>query len=562
MRRLVQAVLRSLALRLLVPVVAIVTLVMAAYGVVTFWMIRSSYTELAAAEARRSSELVLRAVHDRMLEGAQSRVQHTIDALTAGGRVTGIRLYTTGGRIAQSTVPEEIGSTLDRRAPACASCHVDGGAAEPGDRCDLVATAAGLTRMRHFEVIPNDPSCADCHGAAGEQPILGVLDLELEMSTLDRALDRARAMIVGTLTGVVLLVGVASTVVVRRLVDRPVRQLYAGTRRIALGDLDTPLVVRGSHELAALAEAFNQMAQEVKRSRQEAASWSQRLEEKVVAKTDELRQAQRQVLHTERMASLGRLAATVAHELNNPLAGILSCARLVERELSDEPALPEPVRESVGVSLRLIDQECSRCGSIVQNLLLFARNSGGTEMARVDVDQIVDRSLMLVRHRLELAAIRLDREADPGTPGDFAITANAGELEQALVALLVNAIEAMEADREGVLTVRLRGDEGWLEVTVADTGVGIHPEVLPHIFEPFFSTKQRESGVGLGLAIVYGIVQRHGGTIGVDSSAGEGTTVTLRLPREQGAPPAEPARRRGRGRPGGGGAPGGATEVS
>jgi two-component system, NtrC family, sensor kinase len=532
MARLVEAIVRSLSLRLLVPLLAIVTGVLAAYGAVTLYVTRQHFTELVAAEARRSSELVLRALHDRMLEGAQSDVQRTVDALTSGGTVTGIRLYTTAGAVAQSTVASEVGARLERGDGICGSCHGPTGTAATGTRRDLVQAVAGGTRLRHLEVIPNHPSCGGCHAGTDAQAILGVLDLELAMDPLDRALSEARRLILGTLVGLVLFTGLASTLVIQRLVHRPVRQLYEGTRRIARGDLDSRIEVAGRHELSALAESFNQMTHEVKAARQEVTSWSQRLEDKVVAKTDELRQAQRQVLHTERMASLGRLAATVAHELNNPLGGILSCARLVERELAEQP-LPPAVRRDLEESLHLIERECSRCGSIVSNLLLFARHSGGTEMAPVDVAQVIDRSLMLVRHRLELASIQLERSDEPYGETGFTITAHAGQLEQALVALLVNAVEAMEPDREGVLAVRLGGDADHVEIAIADTGVGIHPDVLPHIFEPFFSTKDKESGVGLGLAIVYGIVQRHGGTIAVDSTTGQGTSFVLRMPRRQ-----------------------------
>jgi two-component system, NtrC family, sensor kinase len=429
MARLVEAIVRSLSLRLLVPLLAIVTAVLAAYGAVTLYVTRQHFTELVAAEARRSSELVLRALHDRMLEGAQSDVQRTIDALTSGGTVTGIRLYTTAGAVAQSTVASEVGSRLERGDGICSSCHGPTGTAAAGSRRDMVQAAAGGTRLRHLEVIPNQPSCGGCHAGTDAQAILGVLDLELAMDPLDRALSEARRLILGTLVGLVLVTGLASTLVIQRLVHHPVRQLYEGTRRIARGDLDTRIEVAGRHELSALAESFNQMTHEVKSARQEVTSWSQRLEEKVVAKTDELRQAQRQVLHTERMASLGRLAATVAHELNNPLGG---------------------------------------------------------------------------------------------------------QLEQALVALLVNAVEAMKdlPGGDGCSPCGSRGDADEVEIDVADTGVGIHPDVLPHIFEPFFSTKDAESGVGLGLAVVYGIVQRHGGA---DRSrlarVGEGTTFVLHLPR-------------------------------
>jgi two-component system NtrC family sensor kinase len=242
----------------------------------------------------------------------------------------------------------------------------------------------------------------------------------------------------------------------------------------------------------------------------------------------------------EKMASLGKLSATVAHELNNPLTGILTYARLVEREVADLP-LDEATRAELSGQLRLIQAECSRCGGIVQNLLLFARRTEGTAMTAIDLNEVVDRGLKLVKHHLDLHSIRLDRAPLAGDPR---LVADGGQLEQALVALFVNAIEAMEGPEGGdVLTVHLDRQEGWVCIDVGDTGVGIHRDILPHIFEPFFSTKNKESGVGLGLAVVYGIIERHGGSIEVESEPGRGTTFHLRIPAE----PRVPARGEDRG---------------
>jgi two-component system NtrC family sensor kinase len=271
------------------------------------------------------------------------------------------------------------------------------------------------------------------------------------------------------------------------------------------------------------------MAGDLRTARRELTEWSQKLEDKVVEKTEELGRAQRQVLQMEKMASLGKMSATVAHELNNPLTGILTYAGLVRREISGQPIATE-MREELTQYLSLIEKECKRCGAIVQNLLLFARPTG-MDMASLDLNQVVQRSLMLVRHHLEISGVKLHCER---LSGDSRIVADEGQLEQALIALLVNAVEAMKGlpASEGQLSVRLRGTADEVEIDVADTGAGIPPEVLPQIFEPFFSTKEAENGVGLGLSVVYGIVQRHGGRIDVESQVGQGTVFHVRLPRE------------------------------
>ena len=176
-----------------------------------------------------------------------------------------------------------------------------------------------------------------------------------------------------------------------------------------------------------------------------------------------------------------------------------------------------------------MDQECRRCGDIVKNLLLFARRRGA-EFAPIDLNEEVERSLMLVRHHMEISGIELRHQP---LEGDSQIIADPGQLEQALVALLVNAVEAMAGagDDGGVLSVGMTGTADEVSIDIGDTGQGIPPEVVPRIFEPFFSTKEEESRVGLGLAVVYGIVQRHGGTIEVESEPGRGTVFHLRLSR-------------------------------
>lgn len=526
------SLLHSLSVRLLLPLLAILTVVLAVHSAMSFQATEQQFIELVGAEAHRLARVILSATHDRMLVDRQVDVQRTIQQLAEGGGVTRIRLYDAGGRIAQSTRAEEIGERVERLQQPCLNCHGarTRSAAARTRQTDLVTQVSGRPVLRHLSVISNEASCASasCHPNASVQPVLGVLDVELSMDPLAEALRTARRRTLWTLGVLLVLAGSVSTVLIQRLVQRPVDELHRGTQRIARGEMDRPIEVRGRHELAELAEEFNWMAAEVKAAREEVTDWSRRLEEKVVEKSDELRRAQRQVLQMERMASLGKLAATVAHEINNPISGILTTARLVERELRDQP-LPPDLAGELSQHLQLIAQECARCGNIVRNLLLFARHSGG-EMAPVDANEVASRSLTLMRHHLEMHGIELQRQL---LEGDSELVADGAQLQQALLALLVNAVEAMASANEkgGVLGLRVEGEAEAVTFHVQDTGVGIHPEVLPHIFEPFFSTKHQESGVGLGLAVVYGIVQRHGGTITVDSEPGRGTTFHVRIPR-------------------------------
>jgi two-component system NtrC family sensor kinase len=531
---------QSLGFRLLVPLVVTIGAVLAVHAMISFRSTKEDFLRFVRGDVDRSSELIRRATHDGMLLNRKDEVQATIERLAQGPEIAAIRIYNKDpdGTIAMSAHREEIGHRIADDSDVCLSCH------EPDAPRDAARDTALIERrtaarvgdepeaLRRLSVIENEPSCstADCHAHPADQRVLGVLDIEMSTALLEAAVHTAQTQFLWTTLILVLVVGLVVVVFIRRGVQRPVQRLFEGTRRIADGDLDTPIEVRGRHELARLAEAFNQMAGDLGAARRQITEWSQNLEQKVAEKTAELGLAQRQVLHMEKMASLGKLSATVAHEINNPISGVLNYARLVRREIAEQPIAPE-VRDELTRYLTLVEKECARCGAIVQNLLVFSRRTGA-EFAAVDLNEVVEQGLMLVRHHLEISGLKLHCEL---LEGDSRIVGDAGQLRQALVALLVNAVEAMKGlpESAGELTVRLHGDGEEVQIDVGDTGVGIPPDVLPRIFEPFFSTKETQNCVGLGLAVVYGIVQRHGGRIEVESKVGRGTVFHLRLPRRQ-----------------------------
>ncbi|NUQ64076.1 MAG: HAMP domain-containing protein [Pirellulales bacterium] len=523
---------QSLSFRLLAPLFLTLGVVLAVHAMISFRSTKEELLSFVRADVDRSSGLIKRATHDGMLLNKKEEVQATIERLAQGPEIAAIRVYDKDGAIVMSAQQEEIGRRIEPDSDTCLSCHEQRMPKDTAvlERRSLARVGDGPEVLRHLSVIGNEASCAtaECHAHPPDQRVLGVLDLEMSMAPLDAAIHASQRQFLWTTMILVGILGVIVAVFIRRFVQRPVLKLYEGTRRIAEGDLGTRIEVRGGHELAHLAEAFNHMAVELSDARREVTEWSQHLEEKVVEKTEELSRVQRQVLHMEKMASLGKLSATVAHELNNPISGVLTYARLVRREIAQQPIEAE-TREELTRYLTLVEKECKRCGAIVQNLLLFARPKGA-EMARVDLNEVVEHSLMLVRHHLEVSGVKLHSEI---LSKDRELIADGGQLQQALVALLVNAVESMKGleDGKAELSLRISEDRDEVHIEVGDTGVGIPPQVLPQIFEPFFSTKEKENGVGLGLAVVYGIVQRHGGRIEVDSKVGRGTVFHLRLPK-------------------------------
>ena len=244
-----------------------------------------------------------------------------------------------------------------------------------------------------------------------------------------------------------------------------------------------------------------------------------------LAAETELQHTQSSLAMSEKMASLGKLSAMVAHEINNPLAGILSYARLTGRYLEQRENCAEHL-DTISENLTLIGNEAKRCGNIVKNLLQFARQSVG-DVGLVHVNEIISVSTRIIEHSARMKKIALKRVFDQG---DDEVQCDAGAIQQIMVALIVNAIEASPESSEIIVTTDCSDQEN-ISLRITDCGCGIPDENLNKIFEPFFSTKESNKSLGLGLAAVYGIVRRHGGEINVDSKQGSGTTFTIRLPR-------------------------------
>jgi two-component system NtrC family sensor kinase len=387
----------------------------------------------------------------------------------------------------------------------------------------------------------NEAGCSEgCHVHAPSKRVLGVLDIALSLAKVDAevaAFVRRTAAMAGV---TLLLLAVLLTVLVRRAVIRPVRDLVERTRGVARGEFGHPIPVRSRDEIGELASSFNQMDDALAKTRGELNLLVETLEQRVEERTRELRDAQAQLVQKEKLASLGRLSASIAHEINNPLAGILTYVKLISRRLRTGSTGSEGIATAVQ-QLAVVERETQRCTAIVRNLLDFARQRGPA-FKDVDVSAVLEEAIALVANRMTLQGIEIVRELTPVPP----VRADSGQLRQAVVNLLINACDAMPNGGRVCLATRpvegaetgdaAHAGEGnsaaqratYIEIQVKDQGQGIRPEHLPMIFDPFFTTK--EKGTGLGLSVVYGIMEKHGGKIEVDSRVGQGTTITLRLP--------------------------------
>ncbi len=305
---------------------------------------------------------------------------------------------------------------------------------------------------------------------------------------------------------------------IARRITRPLGVMVEATDRIARGDLDHRLPEEGRDEIGHLAHSFNRMTEDLHDAREDLTQWGRTLERRVEERTQELRETQGQLIQSEKLASLGKMAAGVAHEINNPLTSILLNTYLLLEDCGET----DEERES----LTLIADEASRAAQIVAGLLDFARQTPAQEV-RADVNDIIERTVQLHEMQASVRNIRIEKALDRSLPP---VDLDKNKIQQVFSNLIMNAREAMpEGGTLGVAS-RLSGDGTFLEIVFSDTGVGIPKDNIPKLFDPFFTTKS--FGTGLGLAVSYGIIRQRGGTIDVQSEVGRGSVFTVRLPLE------------------------------
>jgi two-component system NtrC family sensor kinase len=302
------------------------------------------------------------------------------------------------------------------------------------------------------------------------------------------------------------------------VLTRPIRQMVEATRSVAAGNFDHPVAVATEGEIGLLAHSINAMQGSLRQMRADLEEATRTLEDKVWARTTELARMQARMAQSERLASIGVLAAGVAHEINNPLGGILALTALTLEDL--------PAGDARRANLEEVVRQTRRCGEIVKHLLEYSRQHRVSAEA-VDLNELLEKTLALLERQSIFLNVRVERRLEPGLP---TVVADRSQLQQVFVNILINAVQAMDERGTVAVATRLDPSRGEVALTFRDTGCGIPAEQLDRIFDPFFTTKESGQGTGLGLSIAYGIVSRHQGTITVESTPGEGTTFTVRLP--------------------------------
>lgn len=614
---------RKVGSKLTVAVVLTVLLIITVFAYVNIRSHNTSLLEEVERHAIQVSQTVKSSTEYDMLLNDPDRIHETIKRLGAEKSIERIRIMNKAGQVTYSSDPAEIGKSVDRETESCSRCHAF---QPPLERLDMEARTRVFRRpqdsSRALGVITpiyNQRACwtAECHEHPESQTVLGVFDVVMPLAAVDADLRRGRLEMVVFAVSAVLALSLILGIFVRRWVSVPVEHLVAATRRVAGGDLSKTMDEKRTDELGTLARSFNHM-------------------------TRKLAEARLQLAQSDKMASLGRLAAGVAHEINNPLTGVLTFSSLLlkrSRDAEDRKDLEVIVRETL------------RCRDIVKSLLDFARQSVTTKRES-DLNEVIERSLAVSERQLTLNRVAVDRQLRSPLPR---AVVDANQMEQVFMNLIVNAADAI-GERGGTITIRTdvlslppagvvqiknafcpkrhnlmdaevrfdgkaairvkarcEGQEGlvyldpiygragnrhgfavdhrkrnqvvcpecsqsllvegracpscgaalftfespprgmvetctrpgcnwqqwpvvdaagsrdYLEIQIRDTGCGIAPENLAKIYEPFYSTKGAK-GTGLGLAVAWGIVDNHNGTIAVQSEVGKGTTFTIRIP--------------------------------
>lgn len=614
----------KIGLKLIVAVGAITIVII---GVFSYFSIHAQSNALlsqAEMHANRLSEAIKNSTLTSMLENKKEEVHAIINTVAHEPSITEIRIFNKEGVVTFSSRKDLIGKMVDKHAESCYACHTKDAPLQKlpiDERTRIYRISPDSSRvLAVINPIYNKPSCyeADCHAHSRDQAVLGVLDIKLDLEAVDRQIQDNKVRLIVFAAIAILALSIFIAYFVRKWIGGPVSELVKATNQVSSGNINYTIDNPGKDELGILAKSFNKM-------------------------TKSLAEAKQQLFQSDKMASLGRLAAGVAHEINNPLTGVLTHSSFLLKRTKDNPEMQE--------TLEVIVRETIRSREIVKSLLDFSRQTV-PKKNKADINKIIKSAVEVVASQLLLKRIELDAKFDASLPE---ITVDSNQIQQVFINLLVNAADAIgdnggritvspslislaphglaqikaavcpkghdlmdsEIKIYGLPTVKVKvvsngnagtinldpvygkhrhqygieiergkdlrvscpqcdislieenvncpecgssvchfevlahgtfegctnpkctwqrwqamdeaGHKDYLEVKIADTGQGIPKEDISRIFEPFYTTKGQH-GNGLGLAVTWGIIDNHDGTIDVESEIGKGTTFIVHLP--------------------------------
>lgn len=524
---------QALKLKVVLYVGIGLTVVLGLYSVFMVRQQREDLLDTAVAHVLQLSDAIVRSTHFMMLQNQPYNVHRIIADVGRDDNFDRIRIFSKKGVVIDSTVVSEVGLALDRKADGCISCHrTDEPRSSVGDadRVRFFSTPDGRRMVGTMQVIRNEPACqsAGCHVGESQQSTLGVVDVIYSLDEIDRRIRASATRIAELSLAFVLLAAVCVGALVHRLVYTPLRDLEDGAKRLAAGNLDQSIPVRSADELGQVASSFNTMTAALRQSQAELRESARTLEQKVEERTLQLRAAEAEAHQSDKLAAVGLLASGVAHEINNPLTGVLTFSHLIRQKMPDGSADAE--------DMDLVIRETRRCASIVRRLLDFARQKA-PEMRFADLNAVILDVARFIERSAHLHNTAMTIDLDPDLPQ---VWIDEDQIKQVIMNILVNAQHATESG--GSIAIRSRRHPtplspepgaapiDMIEVSVVDTGCGIPDDDLQRIFDPFFTSKDVGKGTGLGLSVSHGIVKAHGGTIRVESAVGRGSTFRVYLP--------------------------------
>jgi len=526
---------KTLKFKIVLYLALALTLAMLAFSLLVIRHQRDELLREAVSHVAQISEVIKKSTRFAMLTNQPTYVDSIIRDVSNQGAIEKVRILSKDGTIIHSTYLPELGLKVDRKAEACVLCHRSETSLEQipqSQRSRIFTTPEGRRMLGSMDVIRNELSCqsANCHVHSKAQSVLGVLDIVYSLDDIDGTMQMNAITMGAYSIGFIIIVSLGVGFFVHRLVYVPLRDLEAGARRISSGNLEQMIPVRSEDEFGQLAASFNAMTVALGNSQLQLREWGHTLEQKVEKRTQELRIAEAETARTEKLASVGLLAAGIAHELNNPLTGVLTFTTLLRKKMPDGSADAE--------DLDLVIRETKRCATIIRRLLDFAREKA-PEKNFADLNQVIEDTARIIERPASFRDIEIAMDLDPDLPQ---VWVDSDLIKQVIMNMLVNAQHAIE--HEGSITVRSRrfpqpksSEPGtqpvpMVEISIIDTGCGIPEKNLKRIFDPFFTSKEVGKGTGLGLSVSHGIVRAHGGVIEVESMVGKGSTFRIYLPQE------------------------------
>ncbi len=482
------------------------------------------------------SSIVEGALYNSMLENDSSQLQNTIDIINGMPGIQDVNMYDSLDNLVYSSFTYD---TIGHNNPNCKDCHNNLRRMFPRKEksfkivnvdsdCEMDEKGYSHRILLIKSPILNEKSCytAACHEHYESDEVLGSIIVRIPLEELDTAIASSSSNFFFLAALTTFLLVVALMIFSRSKIRKPLKEITKASLAVSQGDKNTRLNIKGNQlsDIQMVSSAFNNMLDNLEVATNELQNWSRQLEYKVQKKSEEITEMQKEMVHVERIASLGKLSSSVAHEINNPLAGILTYAKLVQKHLN-KPEIDCSQKESMLKYLGVIEKETKRCGEIVNSLLEFSRKDQH-DFEVSHIHEALKEAHTLMSHKFKMANIIF--YTDFAAESDI-VHCSQNQIKQACIAILLNASEAVLENGEIIMKTSNPSDDE-IRIDITDNGVGISPEDTPHIFEPFFSAKQKVNGTGLGLAIVHGIIQNHKGKIDVSSKLGEKTTFSITLP--------------------------------